>query len=164
MILLNLFTAISIIINFINCFINNRINKEWGYFHFCYVMILVSAGNVFVCSFCFLFRTALSAYGVSQARGPIGAVAASLHHSHSNTGSKPWSATYTTAHGNARTLTHWGRRQIEPTTSWFLVKFISTAPWWECFMNVCFLLLGMFHEHLLAPWCILKKNSMLCCS
>ena len=29
------------------------------------------------------------AYGGSQARGPIGAVAAGLHHSHGNLGSKP---------------------------------------------------------------------------
>ena len=29
------------------------------------------------------------ASGGSQTRGPIGAVAAGLHHSHSNTGSKP---------------------------------------------------------------------------
>ena len=29
------------------------------------------------------------AYGGSQARGPIGAIAASLHHSHSNAGSDP---------------------------------------------------------------------------
>ena len=34
-------------------------------------------------------RAALVAYGGSQARGLIGAVAAGLHHSHSNTGSKP---------------------------------------------------------------------------
>ena len=34
-------------------------------------------------SFCF-FRTALRAYGGSQARGLIGAVAAGLHHSHNN--------------------------------------------------------------------------------
>jgi len=34
-------------------------------------------------------RTAPVAYGGSQARGPIGATAPSLHHSHSNTGSKP---------------------------------------------------------------------------
>ena len=32
----------------------------------------------------FLFRVTLMAYGCSQARGPIGAVAADLHHSHSN--------------------------------------------------------------------------------
>ena len=29
------------------------------------------------------------AYGGSQARGPIGAIEARLHHSHSNVGSKP---------------------------------------------------------------------------
>ena len=34
-------------------------------------------------------RAATAAYGGSQARGPIGAVAASLHHSHSNLGSEP---------------------------------------------------------------------------
>ena len=38
--------------------------------------------------FC-LFRAAPSAYGDSQARGGIGAVAVSLYHSHSNVGSKP---------------------------------------------------------------------------
>ena len=35
-----------------------------------------------------LFRAAPVAYGGSQARGPIGAVAAGLHHSHSNSGSE----------------------------------------------------------------------------
>ena len=35
-----------------------------------------------------LFRVEPTAYGSSQARGPIRAVAASLHHSHSNTRSK----------------------------------------------------------------------------
>ena len=34
-----------------------------------------------------LFRAAPTAYGGSQAKGPIQAVAASLHHSHSNVGS-----------------------------------------------------------------------------
>ena len=38
------------------------------------------------------------------------------------------SATYTTVHGNARSLTHWARPGIKPATSWFLVRFISTAP------------------------------------
>ena len=36
-----------------------------------------------------LFRTAPATYGSSQARGRIGATAAGLHHSHSNTGSEP---------------------------------------------------------------------------
>ena len=35
------------------------------------------------------------------------------------------SATYTTAHGNAGSLTHWARPGIEPKTSWFLVEFVN---------------------------------------
>ena len=42
----------------------------------------------FFVSFC-LFRATPTAYGSSQARGQIVAVAASLHHSHSNAGSEP---------------------------------------------------------------------------
>jgi len=37
------------------------------------------------------------------------------------------SATYTTAHGSARFLTHWARPGIEPATSWFLGGFASVA-------------------------------------
>ena len=44
------------------------------------------------------------AHGGSQARGPIGAVAVGLHQSHSNR-IQASSATYTTAHGNAGSLT-----------------------------------------------------------
>ena len=35
------------------------------------------------------FRATFVAYGVSQAMDPTGAAAASLHHGHSNSGSKP---------------------------------------------------------------------------
>ena len=35
------------------------------------------------------------------------------------------SATYTTAHGNIRSLTHRARRGIEPATSWFLVRLVN---------------------------------------
>ena len=65
---------------------------------------------------CFLlFRAALVAYGCSQARDPIRATVAGLHHSLSN----------------ARSLTHWTRPGIEPTTSWFLVRSIYTMSPWE---------------------------------
>ena len=37
----------------------------------------------------FLFKAAPAAYGSSQARGRIEVTDASLHHSHSNTGSQP---------------------------------------------------------------------------
>ena len=33
--------------------------------------------------------------------------------------------TYTTAHGNVRSLTHWARAGIEPATLWFLVGFVN---------------------------------------
>ena len=59
------------------------------------------------------------------------AAAASLCHRHSNVGIWALPVTYTTAHSNARSLTSWVRPGIEPTTSWFLVWFVSTAPWWE---------------------------------
>ena len=74
----------------------------------------------------FFFRATPMAYGSSQARGQIRAAAAGLHHSHSQIQAAP--ATYTTAHGNARSLTHRVRPGIEPTTSCFLVGFISTVP------------------------------------
>ena len=48
--------------------------------------------NIHFLFFFFLFclsRAAPVAYGGSQARGRIGAVAASLHQSHSNVGSEP---------------------------------------------------------------------------
>ena len=52
-----------------------------------------STKNCIMYDFCFLFvclfRAIPAAYGSSQARGRIRAAAASLHHSHSNMGSKP---------------------------------------------------------------------------
>ena len=39
--------------------------------------------------FFFIFMAAPAAYGSSQARGQIGAAAASLHHSHSNARTQP---------------------------------------------------------------------------
>ena len=57
--------------------------------------------------FFLLFRAIPSAYGGSQAKGPIRATAASLYHIYSN----------------ARSLTHWTRPGNKPATSWFLVGF-----------------------------------------
>ena len=44
---------------------------------------------LFIYTFIYLFRATPSAYGGSQARGRIGAIAAALHHSHTNTRSEP---------------------------------------------------------------------------
>ena len=56
--------------------------------------------------FFLLFRAARAAYGSSQARGQIGAVAASLHHRSKQCLIRAAPATYTTAHGNTGCLTH----------------------------------------------------------
>ena len=68
--------------------------------------------------FCLFFRAEPTAYGGSQAKAWIRAVATGLCHSQSNAGSKP-SATYTTACGNTGSLTHWARSGVKPTSSHF---------------------------------------------
>ena len=40
-------------------------------------------------------------------------------------------ATYTTAHSNTKSLTHWASPGIEPASLWILVRFVSTKPWRE---------------------------------
>ena len=51
------------------------------------------------------------------------------------------SVTYTTAHNNARSLTHRARPGIEPASSWMLVRFVSAEPWQELrrlsFLSAC---------------------------
>ena len=43
----------------------------------------------------------------------------------------PLCHSYSTAHSNTGSLTHWVRPEIKPEASWFLVRFVSTVPWWE---------------------------------
>ena len=51
---------------------------------------------------------------------------ASLHHSHSNTGSEPaTSATYTAAHSNTGSLTSQARAGIKPASLWIPVRFLT---------------------------------------
>ena len=38
------------------------------------------------------------------------------------------SSTYTTAHGNSRSLTHWARPRIKPTSSWIRVGVLTHQP------------------------------------
>ena len=42
--------------------------------------------------------------------------------------SQAMSATYTTAHSNAGSFTHWVRPGIEPASPWILVRYVSAAP------------------------------------
>ena len=91
-------------------FLWNILTAQWIYFYNC----------IFFLS----FRATPAVYRNSQARGLIRVTAAGLGQRQIQASS----ATYTTAHGNARSLTHWARSGIEPATSWFLVRFISAAP------------------------------------
>ena len=108
-----------------------------------YPYLLLTLWFVFCCCL-FVF-----AFG-SQPRGQIGA-ATGLHHSHSNAKSEPclW-PTYTTAHDNTRSLTHWAKPGIEPATSWFLVRFISTTPRQE--LSSC-----LFYEYMYSK-IVIKKS------
>ena len=74
-----------------------------------------------------LFGAAPAAYGSSQARSQLGAIAASHSHSHSHSHarSKLQSVTYTAAHSNARSLTLCAGPGIEPTSSWILVWLLT---------------------------------------
>ena len=61
------------------------------------------------------------AYGSSQARGPTGAAAANLHHSHSNTISEPQLQLM----AMPDPLTHRVRPVIKPATLWKLARFLT---------------------------------------
>ena len=61
-----------------------------------------------------------AAYGGSQARGPIGATTGPQQRRMRAT-----SATYTTVHRNAGSLTHWARPGIEPVSSQMPVRFVN---------------------------------------
>ena len=78
-----------------------------------------------------LSRGATAAYGSSQARGSNQSYSCRPTPQQQQPRIQATSATYTTAHGNARSLTHWVRPGIEPTTSWFSVGFVSAMPRWE---------------------------------
>ena len=80
---------------------------------------------VYFSNFFFLFRATPTAYGGSQARGRIGATAAAYATATATLGIQAVSVIYTTAHGNAGSLTHGGRPGIEPTSSWILVRFLN---------------------------------------
>ena len=93
---------------------------------YCIVLYCIVLYCIYFC----LFRALPTAYGGSQARGLIGAIATGLHHSH-RTPDLSRVCTYTTAHSSARSLIHWARPGIEPAISWLLVVFVSLAPRWE---------------------------------
>ena len=79
---------------------------------------------LFIFVFC-LFRAAPAVYGGSQARGLIGAAADSSTPQPQWRGLLAVSVTYTTAHGNTGSSTHWVKPGIELASSWILVGFVN---------------------------------------
>ena len=79
----------------------------------------------------FFFRAMPMAYGNSQARGQIGAAVAGLHHSHSNSESKPHLQPTPQLMTTLDPLSSDQGQGSNPTSSWILVGFVSTAPQWQ---------------------------------
>ena len=69
------------------------------------------------------------AYGGFQARGRMGAAAACLCYSHSNARSEP--CLQPTPELTAMPDLQPTVPEIEPASSWVLVRFIATEPQWE---------------------------------
>ena len=86
--------------------------------------------NYFKYSYLFFsfFRATPAACRSSQTRGLIRAAAASLHHKPQQYRIRVTSVTYTTAHSNAGSLTHWVEPGIEPAFSWLLIRFVTAEP------------------------------------
>ena len=82
-------------------------------------LLLFCLGFLFVCLFALGHTQGIWKF---PGRGRIRAVAASLHHS--QRGIWAASATYTTAHSNTGSLTHWAGPEIEPVSSWIIGLFL----------------------------------------
>ena len=67
----------------------------------------------------------LMAYAFFQGWGQIRATATKAMPQPQQRRIQAESVTYNTAHGNARSLTHWARPGIEPKSSWILFGFVN---------------------------------------
>ena len=108
----------------------------------CYSFTIIHS-SLHAMLFCFVLFVFLGPGG-SQARGRIGAIATGLCHSHSNYQIWVASVTYTIAHSNAGSLTHWVEPGIEPASSWILDSFLLSHEGNSCIP--CYI------------WCFLGKN------
>ena len=105
--------------------------------------------------------------GGFQAKGQIRAVAAGLHHSHSNARSELclWPTPQFT--GNTGSLTHWAWPGIEPTSSRILVRFVTTELQQELphmsfhLIGIPFSLLSLGHSDFVKPNIISMRNGHL---
>ena len=88
--------------------------QKWWYWS---LKPLCQKGTLFFSFFFLLFRATLTAYGSSQSRGQIRATAAGLAPQPRQRKIWALSSTYTIAHGNTGSRTHWARPGMEPTSS-----------------------------------------------
>ena len=70
------------------------------------------------------------AYGSSQAKGPVGAIAASLHHSHSNVGSELFCDLHLSSR-HRQILNPLSEARGRTESSWILDGFLTAEPQWE---------------------------------
>ena len=137
-----MWSGISVVLIGISLMTNDVNTFSCTYWPFAYLW-----RNVYLnlCPFCFIFlpfRAVPAAYGGSQARGWIGAAAASLHHSNSNARSEPsLQAIPQLTPSNPGSLTHWARPGIDPASSWILVRFINH---WAMRRTPCPFKIGLF--------------------
>ena len=96
-----------------------------------YIPTCCSDWNTSVCHV-FFFIAKHAAYGNSWAGGRIRVAAAGLCQI------QTMSVTYTTAHGNVGSLTHWARPGMEPAALWILVRFVTAEPQQQLLGEGCF--------------------------
>ena len=116
----------------ISCMFYVEISRKLYFFYFfIYVFFLLHSmvTQFFIIFILFWRGDAPMAYRSSLARGRIGVAA--CWPQPQQFGVRAASATYTTVHSSARSLTHWERPGIEPVSWWILVSFASGEPQWE---------------------------------
>ena len=117
--------------------------------------------------FFFLFRATLAAFGDAQASGQIKSYSCWPTPEPQQHRIRAESATYTTAHGNARSFTHWARPGVKPETSWFLVPLRHKGNSPITFLMMSFekqnFLILMTYFFILDCLSLVYRNAMILC-
>ena len=112
------------------CFLEIVLPKEWKENSVAWAAkkprVPSKSCKFFVCLFCFLGPCLQPMEGSSQARGWIGATVAGLRHKPKQCRIWAASVTYTIAHSNAGSPTHWDRPGIKPASSRFCCATMGT--------------------------------------
>ena len=96
--------------------------------------------------FFFCFSEPHLRHGSFQAKCWTGAAAGGLTLQPQQCEIQAMSVTYTTAHSNARSLTHWERPGSEHTSSWIPVGFLTAKPQQELHDSVSYILIQQMRK------------------